>query len=212
MFEQVIPRNAKNSLAILGESGLLRNVYLAGGTALALQLGHRISVDFDFFTAKEFDEQEVVRELSKLPLSFQLEKKEKNTILGVVGKTKFSLFFYDYPLLAKTEKFLDINIASIKDISAMKLAAIADRGKKRDFFDLYFILAKEKLLTIKDVLDLYDKKFKLLHQNRTHLLKSLTYFDDAEGTNVPKMLKEANWKEVKNFFEREVKYFAKQEF
>ncbi|MEK7173210.1 MAG: nucleotidyl transferase AbiEii/AbiGii toxin family protein, partial [Patescibacteria group bacterium] len=156
--------------------------------------------------------REVVEELAKLPLSFQLERKEKNTILGSVGKTKFSLFFYDYPLLAKTEKFLDINIASIKDIAAMKLAAIADRCTKRDFVDLYFILAKEKLLTLKNVLELYDKKFKLLHQNRTHLLKSLIYFEDAEGTNVPKMLKEVRWQEVKKFFEREVKYFAQQEF
>ncbi len=212
MFEQTIPTNAKKSLAILGESGLLKNSYLAGGTGLALQLGHRISVDFDFFTTEEFDEQKVVDELTKLPLSFHLERKEKNTILGAVGKTKFSLFFYDYPLLTKTEKFLDINIASIKDIAAMKLTAIADRCTKRDFVDLYFILAKEKLLTLKNVLELYDKKFKLLHQNRTHLLKSLTYFDDAEGTNVPKMLKPADWKEVKKFFEREVKHLAKQEF
>jgi predicted nucleotidyltransferase component of viral defense system len=212
MFEQALPKNAKGSLAILGESKLLENAYLAGGTALALQLGHRISVDFDFFTRKEFDERKASESLAGLPVLFKLERKEKNTILGFVGKTKFSLFFYDYPLLEKPKEFLGINIASLKDISAMKIAAICDRGTKRDFIDLYFILAKEKTVTLKEALCLFDEKFKLLRQNQTHILKSLTYFDDAEGTKVPKMLKSADWKEVKKFFEREVKRLAKQEF
>ena len=77
MFEQAVPKNAKNSLAILGQSGLLENAYLAGGTGLSLQLGHRVSVDFDFFTTKEFDEQKIIEKLSRLPLPFQLERKEK---------------------------------------------------------------------------------------------------------------------------------------
>ncbi|MCX6791109.1 MAG: nucleotidyl transferase AbiEii/AbiGii toxin family protein [Candidatus Gribaldobacteria bacterium] len=212
MFEQALPGNAKNSLAILGESKLLDTAYLAGGTALALQLGHRISVDFDFFTKKEFNEQETTEQLANLPEPFKLDRKEKNTILGFIGKTKFSLFFYNYPLLEKPQKFLNINIASLKDIAVMKLATIADRGTKRDFIDMYFIVAKEKAVSLQDILWLYDKKFKMLSQNRAHLLKSLTYFDDAEATIVPDMLKPTDWKEVKKFFEKETKRLAQQEF
>ncbi|MCL5011107.1 MAG: nucleotidyl transferase AbiEii/AbiGii toxin family protein [Patescibacteria group bacterium] len=212
MFEQALQKGAKNSLAILGQSGLLKNAYLAGGTGLALQLGHRISVDFDFFTAKKFKARSLVEQLSKAELDFKLERIEWGTIIGHLGKTKFSLFFYDYPLIDKPAKFLGNNIASIKDIAAMKLLAISERGIKRDFVDLYFILAKGKLLTLKEVFELYEKKFKILRQDSAHLLKSLTYFEDADKTTVPEMLKPADWKKVKKFFEREVKYLAKQEF
>lgn len=210
MFEQTLPRNAKNALVILGKSGILSNAYLAGGTALALQIGHRTSVDFDFFTQKKFDEKIFIQKMVKLPVKFQTERTDWGTILGFVNETKFSLFFYDYPLLAKLQKFLSINICDIKDIAPMKLAAISDRGAKRDFIDLYFIAAIEKIFTLRQILDLYDKKFKILRQNKLHILKSLVYFEDAERDMVPKMIKAANWRQVKEFFEEEVNKITKE--
>jgi len=208
MFEAVLPKNTKESLAVLGKSKLLENAYLAGGTALALQIGHRVSVDFDFFTDQIFNEKSAVRELNNLPARFQLERLAQGTIVGYFNKTRFSLFFYNYPLLAKPKKFLNINIADIKDIAPMKLAAISDRGVKRDFIDLYFIL-KEKFYTLPEVFALYDKKFKVLNQNKLHILKSLTYFEDAEKNPLPKMLKDVDWPEVKKFFEKETKSFLR---
>lgn len=207
MFEETLPKNAKNSLAILTKSGILKDAYLAGGTALALQIGHRISVDFDFFTRKEFDEKIFVQRMGRLPLGFELERTDWRTILGYINKTRFSLFFYEYPLLAKPHKFLGINICDIKDIAPMKIAAISDRGTKRDFIDLYFIIAAEKLFTLRQILDLYDRRFKILRQNKLHILKSLVYFDDADQNIAPKMLKNADWQEIKNFFNKEVKKF-----
>lgn len=197
MFEQVLSGNTKKSLALLGESGLFKNAYLAGGTALALQIGHRISVDFDFFTPKEFDENILVQRMKKIIPEFRIERTEWGTILGNIGKTRFSLFFYDYPLLFKPHDFLGVKIADIKDIAPMKIAAIADRGTKRDFIDLYFMTEKENILSLEKALELYDKKFKLLKQNKMHILKSLCYFDDAEKGKMPKMLKDVSWKEVK---------------
>lgn len=208
MFEKVISKKAKDHLAVLGKSGLLNDFYLAGGTALALRIGHRVSVDFDFFTKNKFNEKILIQRFSSLPIDFQLERLDWGTILGYLGKTRFTLFFYNYPLLAKAEKFLNINVASIKDIAPMKVAAISDRGTKRDFIDLYFILAVEKFFNLKEVLEFYDKKFKVLHQNKIHILKSLTYFNDAEGDAMPDMLKRVSWKEVKAFFEREVKHLT----
>ena len=205
MFEEVLPKEAKRSLALLGESGILKDAYLAGGTALALQMGHRISVDFDFFTKKKFNSEMLVQKLAALPAKFQLERLEWGTILGYVGRTRFSLFYYNYPLLDKPAFFSGIKLASIKDIASMKIAAISDRGAKRDFIDLYFILAVEKAFSFKDVLNFYDKKFKVLRQNKMHILKSLIYFNDAEKVEMPKMLKDVNWKEVKKYFEKEVK-------
>jgi len=207
MFEQVLSKNAKKSLATLGESGLLRDAYLAGGTALALQIGHRISVDLDFFTSKEFNGNIFVRKLKKLIPDFQLERMAAGTVLGNINKIRFSFFFYDYPLLFKKHNLSGIKIADIKDIAPMKIAAISDRGTKRDFIDLYFIIKMEKVLSLDEILRLYDKKFGLLKQNKIHILKSLCYFDDAEQEPMPKMLKDVSWKEVKKFFEEEIKKY-----
>ena len=205
MFEETLSQKSKNSLALLGKTGILKNAYLAGGTALALQIGHRISVDFDFFTEKKFDEKIIIRKLKESSLKFQLLRTSAGTILGSVDKTKFSLFFYDYPLLEKTETFLGIKIVGLKDIAAMKLAAISDRGTKRDFIDLYFLTVVEKAFFLEEIFELYEKKFKLIKQNKIHILKSLVYFEDAEADTMPNMLKPVSWSKVKLFFETEVK-------
>ncbi len=210
MFEKVLPEQAKNALAVLSQSGLLKDAYLAGGTALALHIGHRVSVDFDFFTKKEFDENYFVQKLTEFPLDFRLEKLDANTVIGYLNKTRFSLFSYKYPLLAKMHKLLNLNVLDTKDIAPMKLAAISDRGAKRDFIDLYFIIEVEKLFTLSEIMDFYDQKFRILKQNKTHILKSLIYFDDAEGQPMPQMLKRISWAEVKVFFELETKLLIKK--
>ena len=210
MFEEVLSKNAKQSLAILSESGILKSTYLAGGTALALQLGHRYSYDFDFFTPQKFDEEILVQQIAEVLPNFSLERKSWGTILGYLGTTRFSMFFYDYPLLFKTHQFSGIDIADIKDIAPMKIAAIADRGTKRDFIDLYFIFAKAKALTPKEALVLYDKKFKTLRQNKIHILKSLVYFQDAEKDKLPQMIKPVKWLSVKKFFISEQHKIAKE--
>lgn len=210
MFEQILSKNERESLAILGKSGILRNAYLAGGTALALQIGHRLSYDFDFFSPEEFDENIVIQRIKKNIPDFRLERKDWGTILGYIKKSRFSLFFYSYPLLFETRGFLNTDIADVKDIAAMKIAAIADRGVKRDFVDLYFIVKIEKILSLEESLRLYDKKFKTLKQNKMHILKSLRYFDDAEKEKMPDMIKNVSWEEIKIFFQKEVKNLSKK--
>jgi hypothetical protein len=210
MFEKVLSKETKESLAILGKSGLLNDAYLAGGTALALQIGHRVSIDLDFFTPKEFDEKILVQQIQKQLPNFRVEAVSWGTILGYIKRTRFSLFFYKYPLLFPTHQFLSVEIADIKDIAAMKVASIADRGTKRDFIDLYFIIAVKKILTLEEVLKLYDKKFRVLKQNKVHILKSLIYFEDAEKEETPKMLEEVDWNKVKNFFKKEVINLSKK--
>ena len=210
MDEEILSKNARNALVTLGQSGLLGSSYLAGGTALALQLGHRYSFDFDFFTQEEFDEEILVQRLASLLPDFKLERKSWRTILAYIGDTRFSLFFYKYPLLFKTHKFLNIEIADIRDIAPMKIAAIADRGVKRDFIDLYFIFEVKKNMTIDEALSLYDKKFKVLSQNKVYILKSLGYFEDAEKDELPQMKEKVDWERVKKFFMEEQKRLTKK--
>lgn len=202
MFEQVLPGNTKAILALLEKSEIIQKAYLAGGTALALQLGHRISYDLDFFTKKEFDENTLLPQIKKIS-KFELEKIAWRTILGKFKDVRFSIFYYEYPLLYHTKKFGMINILDIHDIAAMKIAAIASRGTKRDFVDLYFIC--KEIISLENAIQLYDKKYKNLATTEIHIMKSLTYFEDAEAQDMPHMLAPVDWDGVKRFFEEEVK-------
>ena len=201
MFEEAISKQTAENLVLLGKSKILGSAYLAGGTALALQIGHRISYDLDFFTDQKFKAQIFLKEMSRFKL-YQHERVGWGTILGKLGNVKFSLFYYPYPLLRKPISFKNINIADIADISAMKIAAISERGTKRDFVDLYFILQK---IALNEAFNFYDKKYQKLSSNSVHIKKSLVYFEDAEKDPTPKMIIPVSWGKVKTFFKKEIK-------
>jgi len=203
MFRTVLSKNAYDALALLGKTKILpEKTFLAGGTALALQIGHRISQDFDFFTPTSFKSEDLMTKLNKIGNFVLTEKQFKDTLLGLFNGVKFSIFLYPYPLIDKPIDYLGIKLTSLKDIAAMKLAAIMDRGTKRDFIDLYFLTKNN--ISLDEMFVFYDEKFKALESNLYSLLKSLTYFDDAEKSDMPEMLKKVSWKEVKEFLKKEV--------
>jgi len=202
MFEETLIKGAKEDLALLGQSGILKDAYLAGGTAVALQLGHRISFDLDFFTDKEFVPKVFSNELAKLG-SFEEEQANKGSVLGIFKGIKFSLFIYKYPLIFPTLKYQSLNIADIRDIAAMKIDAVATRGAKRDFIDLYFICKSNYELA--ELFDFYNRRYGVLASNLIHIRKSLVFFDDAEPDEMPGMLSDVDWEDVKKYFEEEVK-------
>lgn len=201
MFEQSLFGNTKEILALLGKSGLLNKAYLAGGTGAALQLGHRISIDLDFFTPEEFNADELARQLKHIG-DFKLQQIKWGTLLGEFKPISFSIFVYKYPVLFPFKSFYGIDILDIREIGVMKLEAIGTRGKKRDFVDLYFIC--KEVIGIQELLPLYIRKYGELGSKIIHIIKSLTYFEDAEVEEMPKMLIPVNWEQVKNFFEKEV--------
>lgn len=201
MFEQTIPGDTKSVLAILGKSNLLKNAYLAGGTALALRINHRISYDLDFFTSEDFDVSFYIQKLGDL--GFKLDRQSEGTILGNIKNTKFSLFYYKYSLIDRTDTYQSIDIVGLKDLAAMKINAISSRGTKRDFVDLYY-LAKQ--FSLKEMIGFYDQKFGALAVNQIHILKSFCYFNDAENDPDPNMINdEFDWNKIKDFFTRETK-------
>lgn len=205
MFTKTLFGKAKDALALLGKSHFLNEAYLAGGSACALQVGHRISVDLDFFTPKEFDTKRLIKSLKEIS-DFKAEQESWGTILGTIEGVKFSIFVYKYPALFPYKRLFKINILDLRDISAMKIDTIATRGKKRDFIDLYFIC--QRGIPLEKILSFYNRKFGKLSSNIIHIQKSLVYFVDAEIEEMPKMLKPCKWEEVKRFFEREVKRIA----
>src|SRR3989339_904244 len=200
MFPGTLSRHAQDTLALLGKQDFLKISYLAGGSSLALQIGHRRSIDFDFFTNKEFGSIEIKKKLQLIG-KYEVKNETPKTMVGEFNKVKFSLFYYSYQLVDKTTNFIGINLASIKDIAAMKLAAITDRGTKKDYIDLYF-LAKNKF-TFEKMFTFYKKKYKIFESNKLTLLKALQYFEDADGSDMPEMIEKINWEEVKKFFRKE---------
>jgi len=207
VFEQALSKNTRTILAILKDIKIIQKAYMAGGSALALHLCHRLSYDLDFFTQEEFNEQELLMEIEK-KINFHLIKVERRTILIEFKDVRFSIFYYSYPVLCPFKKFGDINIADIPDIAAMKIAAISSRGTRRDFIDMYFIC--QEVITLEEAIRFYDKKYKNLADAKTHILKSLVYFKDAELDEMPRMLKKISWKKIKAYFETEVKKIFKK--
>ena len=202
MFAEVLPAGTKSALALLEKNQTIQNSYLAGGTGLALQLGHRISRDLGFFTCREFRVDSLLAVFRKIP-GFAPSRISEGTVLGSFDDLKFSIFHYEYPLLEPVVKFNNTDVAAVRDIGAMKMLACASRGTRRDFIDLYFIC--RQVYPLKRLCEAYDKKYGNLNSMLMHIKKSLVYFEDAEADEMPLMLVETCWEEVKKFFISEVR-------
>ncbi len=205
MFTKALLKDTIRALKLVSNISIVKKSYLAGGTALALHLGHRISVDLDFFTQEVFDEKTLSGELNQLP-EYREDGIGWRTVWGIINKTKFSLFYYEYPLIKEIVDFEGIQILQKEDIAAMKIYAIESRGTKRDFFDLYF-LAKE--FSLEEMLKFYGQKYGVLKEHLYIIMRSLNYFANAEQDDNPKMLIPVSWEEVKKFFQEETIKLAK---
>jgi len=173
---------------------------LAGGTALALRIGHRISVDLDFFGDKNFSTEEILDLMAgEKPIS--IISQHKNILILNVQNVKVDFVSYQYPLIAKPIVEGVIRMLATSDIAAMKLAAIAGRGRKRDFYNLYFML---KEFSMKQMIDFYNQKF---HDGSEMMVaRSLTFFDDADTDEIPRMFATTvSWEEIKMTRLKEVK-------
>lgn len=209
MFDNAISKNTQKNLELLGRLEEIKQFYLAGGTAAAFHFGHRISLDLDFFTREDFDNEKLTAKLSELG-KLSVDQTRKNTFLGSLNRVKISFFKYPYLLLEETQKYKGIRIAGLADIGAMKVEAISGRGMKRDFIDLYVICKRFKPL--EKILRFFDKKYAGVDFSWVHIMKSLSYFEDAEADEVPRLLEPIDWKEVKKFFIKETKNLMKRNY
>lgn len=199
MHPEILPKAETALLEAVTPLAQSHGWTLAGGTAAALHLGHRISRDLDFFTSKSFSSERIIQELQRLKLDLSLQHQAEEELIVLVGESKLSVFLHPYPFIERTATFKGAAIAGILDIAAMKLIAISQRGKKRDFVDLYFILKDVPLPKIASVLvERYGKD----RINPVIFGKSLTFFDDAEGDPDPQYCGSAKttWPLVKKYF------------
>lgn len=171
---------------------LFASMRLVGGTALALQYGHRRSVDLDLFGAMPEDAEEVTDTLSGIG-DLQVIKTSKRIRIYFINKIKVDFVDYSrYPWIDGAVIEEGLRLASPKDIAAMKVNAIEGRGTKKDFIDMYFLLQHYSL---PEILDFYKQKYP--EHSEFRALMSLTYFEDAEEQLMPMMLKPANWDTIK---------------
>ncbi|MFA4831272.1 MAG: nucleotidyl transferase AbiEii/AbiGii toxin family protein [Patescibacteria group bacterium] len=200
-----LPRATKKALDFLSEQAWLNNSgwYLAGGTALSLNAGLRRSVDLDFFTKeKDFDDRAVLGNFLGNK-NWKTSINTKNTIYGELFKAKIS--FIAYPFFVPKQKMICygfINILQPLDIAVMKLMAISQRGRKRDFFDLYW--CAKNLEPLENLMKRLKVQYPSVAHNYHHILKSLVYFEDAENDPNPEVYFKATWGEVKKFFKKEI--------
>ena len=195
MFDRILAPATKAAVDRLSALISKRGFYLAGGTGCALQLGHRMSQDLDFFTAADFSASELWAELKRIG-ECAPDYTDAGTWVGEFLGTKAGFFHYPYPLLGKTVAFSGLAVASLEDIGCMKIEAIVGRGRKRDFIDLYFLL-REMGFDLESLLGLFRNKYAYSPANGVHVLKSLIYFVDAEADPEPMMLVDYSWPEIK---------------
>ncbi len=199
--KEILPTASNEVLNDINRSLSLSQFYLAGGTGLALMLGHRLSRDFDFFSTELFNEDILIQKLQGLS-NLTIVSKNEHTLHIVLKEIKVSFLGYRYRLLFQTRKYRFINdifidVADERDIACMKISAISSRGSKRDFIDLYMVAQDYSLDTL---FKLFKQKFSLTPYNNVHILKSLTYFADAELEPMPEMLVPVSWDTIKQYF------------
>jgi len=167
--------------------------YLAGGTAIYYYLKHRESVDLDFFTQKNFNFFQYEHLIRPYTILF----KSKDTIHAEIKNVKVSFFYYPYKLLKPLNQINDISIAHLEDILCMKINAIINRGSRKDFTDVYFIM-KELSISPEKCIELFQTKYGSCNPLVIH--KAMTYFIDADKEPELKMLKPVRWEDIKKFF------------
>jgi predicted nucleotidyltransferase component of viral defense system len=189
---KVVDRPTLDLLNKINESNLFNNYRLVGGTALALIHGHRKSIDLDFFGTEKIDPEDLLAFLQSIGTvrEFKTAKKIDSLFLDDV---KIDIVCYPYDWIDSPLVEENLRLASSKEIAAMKIAAIVNRGSKKDFVDLNELL---KLFSLQQIFDFYLQKFS--DSSIFFALKSIVYFDDADEQEMPFMFNNIDWQTIKD--------------
>jgi hypothetical protein len=202
MRDDVLDERQRSALHALKPAGE-RGYYLAGGTALCLHLEHRRSIDLDLFRTEAFDSDQMVTELASAGVALKSVKTSVSTVHAEVEGVRTSLLCFPYALLEAPEPSPEgVPVASLRDIAAMKIEAIASRGARRDFYDLYFIC--QAGVSLAQAIAAFEQRFASVRPDVYHRLRALTFFDDAEREPEATLLRPVAWSEVRAFFRTEV--------
>lgn len=198
LFWNTITENMRLVLGGFTQSEIGDRFYLAGGTALSLQIGHRLSVDLDFFSPTE-DIPGIRAGLEKAlaPLNPTLADSAWGNLVYLAKNVRVGFYGYGYPLVAPMIETTEARLASIEDIALMKLDALLSRATRKDFYDLYFI---GQSIPLRRIFDKAPQKYPSVRDFEAQTVKRLVYFENAEAEADPFMLQPIDWATVKKYF------------
>ena len=184
LHKETVEKETYELLTALMQDEQLKGFNLAGGTALALHIGHRLSIDLDLFTVDSFNASKLEEYLTR-KYNFVSDFIERNTLKGRIKDVKVDCITYDYPLINEIVKEDSVRLYSMQDIAAMKLSVITDNGTRlKDFIDIAYLSTK---FSLSDMIEAY--KIKYPSSNYISPLKSLSYYDDINFNEPIQMLK-----------------------
>lgn len=205
---QTITDELRGLITALGQQPFLDRFYLAGGTALALQIGHRRSIDLDFFsTTDEVDEtsrQEII--LSLAHLRPEVVENAGGNLLMLVGGIHLGFFSYPYPLVQEAVCLENVRLASLADIGLMKCDALITRGSRKDFYDLFFITRQ---IPLQQLLQLGEQKYSYYRDFPFAVLEHMVIFNNADRDVQPFLFEEVSWQDVRDFFLQQASHLGR---
>lgn len=202
MHPKVLSSEAWTLVRKLDRAGITKDWMLAGGTGLALQLGHRLSEDLDFFRDEPFESEALAVTLARVG-PVEVQDRSAGTLHVSLEGMRVSFLAAQVPLLFAGTAYRGLVVADPRDIAVMKVVAIGGRGSRKDFVDLFFYLRSGG--SLEAVFEMIERRFAGIDFNEYHLLRSLSFFEDAETEPMPRMLRQVDWPDVKNAITAEVR-------
>ncbi|MFM2268196.1 MAG: hypothetical protein RL757_1637 [Bacteroidota bacterium] len=200
LYSKTVEPHTLGLLKKLSADPVLHPFFLVGGTALSLQIGHRKSIDLDFFTHVDFNPNEILEHLLEEKYKLNVRQIFKQTLIVEIEGVKVDFIRFRYPFAKPIQVIEEIRLTHIQDIACMKIDAIMGRGKKKDFCDLYFLLRKFQL---SEIMDWYQQMFQ--HSTLFHAYKSLTWFEDADiDADLQVFDKKYSWEKAKKEIQKAV--------
>ncbi len=206
IFKEALPTYSYELLKRVSKNTGFSKFYLAGGTSLALQIGHRKSVDLDFFSSEPFSSNIT----SELKDDYKAISISNNSIELIVENTKVMFWYFAFPLIKELVKKEKLSLADPLDIGLMKLLAIQGRTTKKDIIDLYFI--DKEIIKLEDLLELFESSYKETSFNAYSSLKSLFDIEKLKNDPMPEMLKEVSFDEAFELVTDKIGRHLKQKF
>ncbi|MDE0190496.1 MAG: nucleotidyl transferase AbiEii/AbiGii toxin family protein [Gammaproteobacteria bacterium] len=202
MHPRVLSKQAWSTVRQVVADGITDAWTLAGGTALALQLGHRHSEDLDFFSTESFDVGDLLGSLAHIG-DIHVQSRSGDTLHVLLAGLRISFLMAEVPLLFPAIGYRGLMLADPRDIAVMKVLAIGGRGSRKDFVDLYCLLRGG--MNLPEILSFVERRFANIDHNAYHLQKSLVWFEDAEAEPMPHMIRDIEWQSVRREIEAAVK-------
>lgn len=189
LHTSAVPLNLLNVLADLQEKTATAGFALAGGTSLALRLGHRLSIDLDFFTCSHFEHATLAHHLGIGPEA--ITGQAEGTLQLRIDNVKVEFLKHAYPKLADDDLIQGVKMWSLEDVAAMKLNAISNRGSKKDFYDIAALLDHFPLQSM-----IHHFQAKYHPASLMMVIRSLSWFEDANSEPDPISLRNDTWPSI----------------